>query len=393
MDSIGDFIKKFSAFWNESYLGIELGISVAVGTVLALSWLLRRKLPQILIWAIGKIFGSDHRPVLKDLLEAVRSPLEITVLVIGILSALKIAGLESLQGGPVHLILRSCVILIIFWTLVRMISPTLTHSMGSGSQTGQEAVLRDFAERALRILFVLLGMAAILEQWNINVIGLLGSLGLIGAAVALGAKEFFADILGGIVLIMDKMIERGDWIRTTDLEGTVERVGLRATRVRQFDKALVTVPNSMLVDRALINFTRMTNRRIYWKIGVEYRTSQEQMQTIVKEISDYVHGNEAFETNPNRVLTFVFLDSFGDSSINIMLYCFTKTTVWGEWLSAKQDLAYAVKEIVERNGAAFAFPSTSLYVESLPFGTPEAFPGTDPDSASLPPEASQPPAS
>ena len=119
----------------------------------------------------------------------------------------------------------------------------------------------------------------------------------------------------------------------------------------------------------------------------------EQMQTIVKEISEYVHGNEAFETNPNRVLTFVFLDSFGDSSINIMLYCFTKTTVWGEWLSAKQDLAYAVKEIVERNGAAFAFPSTSLYVESLPFGTPEAFPGTDPDSASLPPEASQPPAS
>ena len=390
MDSIDGFIKKFSAFWNESYLGVDLGVSIAVGTILAFSWLLRRKIPQILIWVVGKAFGSEHRPVLKDLLEAIRSPLEITVLVIGLLTALKVAGLESLQGGPVHLILRSCVILIIFWTLVRMISPTLSHSMGSGSQTGQEAVLREFAERALRILFVLLGMAAILEQWNINIIGLLGSLGLIGAAVALGAKEFFADILGGIVLIMDKMIERGDWIRTTDLEGTVERVGLRATRVRQFDKALVTVPNAMLVDRALINFTRMTNRRIYWKIGVEYRTSQEQMQNIVKEISEYVHENEAFETNPNRVLTFVFLDSFGDSSINIMLYCFTKTTVWGEWLSAKQDLAYTVKEIVERNGAAFAFPSTSLYVESLPFGTPEAFPGADPDSANLPPEASSP---
>ena len=195
-----------------------------------------------------------------------------------------------------------------------------------------------------------------------------------------------------LLAIMDKMIDRGDWIRTTDLEGTVERVGLRATRVRQFDKALVTVPNSMLVDRALINFTRMTNRRIYWKIGVEYRTSQEQLQAIIKEISDYVHGNEAFETDPNRVLTFVFLDSFGDSSINIMLYCFTKTTVWGEWLSAKQDLAYEIKKIVERNGAAFAFPSTSLYVESLPFGTPEAFPGTDSDPSSLPPQAGSDPA-
>ncbi|MEE3328866.1 MAG: hypothetical protein VX252_16120, partial [Myxococcota bacterium] len=82
-----------------------------------------------------------------------------------------------------------------------------------------------------------------------------------------------------------------------------------------------------------------------------------------------------------------FLDSFGDSSINIMLYCFTKTTVWGEWLSAKQDLAYAVKEIVERNGAGFAFPSTSLYVESLPLGTPEAFPSTNAEADGLPPEA------
>lgn len=387
MDSITAFVKKVSDFWNESYLGVDLGVSIAVGSILAFSWLLRRKIPQFLLWIIGRVFRADRRPILKDILEAIRSPLEITILVIGVLLALHVAGLESLQGGAVHLVLRSCVILIIFWTLVRMISPTLTHSLGEDSQTGQEAILREFVEKALRILFVILGMAAVLEQWNINVIGLLGSLGLIGAAVALGAKEFFADILGGIVLIMDKMIDRGDWIRTTDLEGTVQRVGLRATRVRQFDKALVTVPNSMLVDRALINFTRMTNRRIYWKIGLEYRTSQEQMQAIVKEISEYVHGNDAFETDPNRVLTFVFLDSFGDSSINIMLYCFTKTTVWGEWLSAKQDLAYAVKEIVERNGAGFAFPSTSLYVESLPLGTPEAFPSTNAEADGLPPEA------
>ena len=392
MDRIDTILKQLAEISGDSYLGVDIGISILVGATLAFSWLLRRIIPKFLIWIIGKIFGADRRPVLADLLDAVRSPLQTTVLVIGIMIALHIAGLESLKGGAAHLIIRSCVILIIFWTLVRMIGPTLTHSMGKDAKTGQEAILREFAEKALRILFVLLGMAAILEQWNINVIGLLGSIGLIGAAVALGAKEFFADILGGIVLIMDKMMDRGDWIRTPELEGTVERVGLRATRVRQFDKALVTVPNSMLVDRALINFTRMTNRRIYWKIGVEYGTSQEQLQNIVKEISEFVHGNDDFETDPNRVLTFVFVDSFGDSSINILLYCFTKTTIWGEWLDVKQDLAYAVKEIIERNGATFAFPSTSLYVESLPFGTPEALPGTAGDSeASSTPSQGEPP--
>ena len=107
----------------------------------------------------------------------------------------------------------------------------------------------------------------------------------------------------------------------------------------------------------------------------------------LKEISEYIHETENFETNPDRVLTFVFVDSFGDSSIDLMVYCFTKTTNWGEWLEVKQDLIYQVKEIVQRNGTGFAFPSTSLYVESLPFGTPEAFPG-EPSQASLSPSES-----
>ena len=84
--------------------------------------------------------------------------------------------------------------------------------------------------------------------------------------------------------------------------------------------------------------------------------------------------NPLFETDPKKTKTFVFLDSFGASSIDIMLYCFTKTTEWGEWLAAKEELAYKIKSIVEGHGAGFAFPSTSLYVETLPFGTPEAFP-------------------
>ena len=391
MDTLNAFAKQVARTWNESYLGLDISISVSVGAILAFTWLFRRKIPQLIVWLFGRVFHADRRPVLRDILEALRSPLEIAVLVVGTLLALYVAGLGTLKGGVFHLVLRSCVIVVIFWTLVRLVSPTLTHSLGRYTQTGQEAILREFAEKALRIIFVILGMSAILEQWNINVIGLLGSLGLIGAAVALGAKEFFADILGGIVLIMDRMINRGDWIQTPEVEGTVERVGLRATRIRQFNKALVTVPNSMLVDRALINYTRMTNRRIYWKIGVEYSTSQKQLRNIVKEISEYVHENEDFETDPKRVLTFVFVDSFGDSSISIMLYCFTKTTNWGEWLSVKQDLAYSVKEIVERNDATFAFPSTSLYVESLPFGTPEMFPGTVDEPDSPPPgEISEP---
>ena len=386
MKQLREFQTDFLSFWDLSYLGVDIGISVAIAFILAFAWLFRKKIPQLLLWLLKKAFRSERHPLVDETLDAARSPLEVTILAVSVLIAVRIAGLETLEGGFLHLFLRSIIIIIVFWTLVRMVNPMLTHSFGRFS-TGQEAVLREFAEKGLRILFVLLGLSAILEQWNINVVGLLGSLGLVGAAVALGAKEFFSDILGGIILILNRMVDRGDWIRTPDLEGTVEHVGLRSSNIRQFDKALVTVPNSMLVDRALINFTRMTNRRIYWKIGLEYRTTQDQLRAIVKEISEYIHETENFETNPDRVLTFVFVDSFGDSSIDIMVYCFTKTTNWGEWLEAKQDLIYQVKEIVQRNGTGFAFPSTSLYVESLPFGTPEAFPG-EPSQASLSPSES-----
>ena len=149
MDRINALMKQVSVFWNESYLGVDLGVSISVGSILAFSWLLRRKVPQLLLWIIGRIFGANRRPVLHDLLEAIRSPLEITMLVIGLLLALHVAGLDSLQGGSVHLVLRSCVILIVFWTLVRMVGPTLTHSLGEDSQTGQEAILREFVEKAL----------------------------------------------------------------------------------------------------------------------------------------------------------------------------------------------------------------------------------------------------
>ena len=156
------------------------------------------------------------------------------------------------------------------------------------------------------------------------------------------------------------------------VEGTVHSIGFRSTMVRQFDKAMVQVPNATLADTAVVNFAEMTHRRIYWKIGVLYDTSTTQLRQIRDGIESYIHTGEDFASSQD-VPTFVRIDSFNDSSIDIMIYCFTKTTNWGEWLAAKEALAYQVKEIVENAGSGFAFPSRTLYVESMPGGVPETF--------------------
>ncbi|MFW6413279.1 MAG: mechanosensitive ion channel family protein, partial [Oceanicaulis sp.] len=137
----------------------------------------------------------------------------------------------------------------------------------------------------------------------------------------------------------------------------------RSTLVRRFDKSPVYVPNSFLADNAVTNFTRMTHRRIKWAIGVEYKTTTEQLKYIRDHVLDYVMTHDEF-AKPPEVATFMRVDAFGPSSIDFLLYCFTKTTNWGEWLRLKEDLAFKVKEIVEEGaGTGFAFPSTTVYLD------------------------------
>jgi MscS family membrane protein len=241
-----------------------------------------------------------------------------------------------------------------------------------GSLSMHETI-KGFFLKVAKFVVVCLGIASVFQEWGFNVAAVLGSLGLVGMAVALGAQDFIKNMFAGLTIFLDRVFEKGNWIKTPDVEGTVEEIGFRATKVRQFDKALVTIPNSKLANEALINYSRMTNRRIHWMIGVEYRSTKDQVRNIIQAISDYIHACGDYETDPALTKTFIFLDSFGSSSIDIKLYCFTKTTVWGEWLEVKERLAYKIKEIVEGQQASFAFPSTSLYVETLAFGTPESF--------------------
>jgi MscS family membrane protein len=220
--------------------------------------------------------------------------------------------------------------------------------------------------KAIKVVFIFIAVATILEIWGIKIGPIIAGLGLIGVAVALGAQDLFKNLISGILIIAEKRFNIGDWIKVEGVvEGTVEAIGFRSTFVRRFDKAPVYVPNAKLSDNSLINFSSMSHRRIYWRIGVEYRTTIEMLREIRDNIENYILGSDTF-AHPPEVSTFVRIDRFSDSSIDIMVYCFTKTIVWGEWLEIKEALAYKIKEIVETAGTGFAFPSQSLYVEKMP---------------------------
>ena len=186
---------------------------------------------------------------------------------------------------------------------------------------------------------------------------------MFGVAVALGAQDLFKNLISGILVLVERRFQVGDWIYVEGVrEGTVESIGFRSTVVRRFDKSLATIPNFQFAEKAVINNSQITNRRINWVIGLEYRTTSKQLSDIKKEIEGYIKKSEHFITSDDTILS-VKIDQFAASSIDIKLICYTKTKHYLEWMKVKDILATEIKDIVEKNKASFAFPSTSVYVE------------------------------
>jgi len=373
-----DFWEIVKEVWREGYAGIDFSsLIIALGILLA-ALLIRGVFTKFVINRLIRFTERSESKIDDHLITALRGPIRFIPVVIGIYLALEIPGFggEEEFSATAGKIVRSLIVFNLFWAIYCAISP-LTFLLGKLEELFS-AEMVEFLVKIMKGLVVGLGAATVLQLWGIQVGPVIAGFGIVGVAVALGAQDLFKNLISGFLILAEKRFKAGDWVLVdTVVEGTVEKIGFRSTVIRRFDKAITIVPNAVFADRAVTNFSEMTYRRIYWKIGLEYSTTVEQLQQITEKIQDYLVGNEDF-AQPGEALTFVVTDSFNDSSIDIMIYCFTRTTVWGEWLDIKQDFAYAIKGIVEQAGTGFAFPSVSVYrgigaAEPDPFVPPSGY--------------------
>lgn len=347
--------------WVNGYMGVDFSKIFLALFVLLLALLVRRAFSKVAMNRLKSIVTRTSNKFDDELIGSLEGPIRFIPIVVGVYFAFEFAdlapdGKASVFAG--HLV-RSLVVFTLFWSMVRIVDP-LTFLVGHLEQLFSKEMV-SFLVRVFKGILIGLGAATILEIWGIQVGPIIAGFGLIGVAVALGAQDLFKNLIGGFLILAEKRCHVGDWVLIQGVvEGTVEKIGFRSTLIRRFDKAPTVVPNATFSDHPVTNFSEMTYRRIYWKIGVEYGTSVAQLQKITSEIKRYLLENENFVA-PSDASLFVVTDSFNDSSIDIMIYCFTKTKVWGEWLDIKQELAYKIKQIVEDAGTGFAFPSISLY--------------------------------
>ena len=358
---MNDFLEIFLSVWNQGVFGVNLN-NVLIGIIILFIFFIFRSLfSKIVINRLKSLAKRSKTKIDDEVLEAFDGPLRFVPIVIGVYISTQYIDLnQTLESFTINLN-RSLITIQIFWFLYKLIDPLsfLIHKLGDVLTND----LIDWGVRILKFIIFVIGAAAVLEVWGIKVGPILAGLGLLSVAVALGAQDLFKNLISGILILLEKRFQNGDWIKVENVvEGTVEKIGFRSTLVRRFDSSPVMVPNFNFAENAVTNFSNMQNRRIYWTIGLEYKTTHEQLKNIRNEIESYIMNSGSFVKSSEQPL-FVRIEKFSDSSIDLLIYCFVTTKVWGEWLSIKEELALEVKDIVENNKAGFAFPSQSIYIE------------------------------
>ncbi|KUO60453.1 MAG: mechanosensitive ion channel protein [Gracilibacter sp. BRH_c7a] len=290
---------------------------------------------------------------------AYEKPLRFLFVVIGIFVALLYLPLHDYY---IVKSFRTIVIILIGWGLYNLASirSNIFSTMTERLNIEVDEILLPFVSKLIRFSIVIVTISIIAGEWEYNVGGFLAGLGLGGLAFALAAKDSLSNFFGGIVIITEKPFSIGDWIKTPSVEGVVEDISFRSTRVRTFAQALVTVPNATLANEAIINWTKMGKRQISFNLGVMYSTPKEKIKTCVERIDRMLREHEEID----QELIMVRFNEFNDSSLDLFLYFFTKTTSWVEYLQVKEDINLKIMDILEQENVSVAFPSRTIYMEN-----------------------------
>lgn len=334
-------------------------IFVVVFLTLVLAFVLGRVLRRLQ----ARLEQTDN-PWDHALIAAMRKPVSVLVWIVGIAFAIQIIEKETQAAifGAVEPIRDVGIIAVIAWFLVRFIRVAEDNLIAVGEAGGKEVdrTTVDAIAKLLRLSVLITAVLVTLQTLGFSVSGVLAFGGIGGIAVGFAAKDLLANFFGGLMVYLDRPFAVGDWIRSPDrdIEGTVEAIGWRQTRIRTFDSRPLYIPNSTFTSIAVENPSRMENRRIYETIGVRYDDATK-VGAIVKDVTEMLTTHPEIQSDRTLMVNFT---TCGASSLDFFIYCFTRTAAWAEFHRVKQDVLLQVLDIVDRHGAQVAFPTSTIHI-------------------------------
>jgi len=352
--------------WLSDLMRVEVGdnstrqIVASFGILLAA--LVLRK--AVLVFAFASLRKVARRTSWKyddKLIQMLESPISTLVLVVGFFLAITTL---TLPVGVDLFVLRAfqaATLTVVFWAFLRFVE-LISDVMAETAREKEMAIYHfiPLLKKAARVFLVIIGVILVIQNLGYSVGSLLTGLGIGGLAVALAAQESLGNFFGSVSIAADRPFKVGDWIQVGDkVDGDVEEVGLRSTRVRTWAKSQLTIPNKVLANEIIENWSRMPKRRVKQVVGVSYETSPEDMEGLVDDIRQLLRE----DPDVHQEFILVNFTDFGSSSLDILVYYFTVSTRWLEHMDVRQRINLKIMRAVKARGLSVAFPTRTLYFE------------------------------
>ena len=322
---------------------------------------------RLLAFLLTKLLEPLTRRTANDLddqlLACVRKPLELLFLIVGLFVAVQILQLPTeptdVRAGA-FAVLRALIAVAGGWALFNMagVFGQYLEALSAKTENDLDDHLVPFVRKSLRVLIVILAGIMVIQNLGYSTSGLLASLGIGGMALAFASKDALANVFGSLMIIFDRPFKVGDAVTAGDMEGVVEEVGFRSTKIRTFNKSVISVPNNIIANMPINNITQSNMRRIRMTIGVTYDSTPAQLRELTGRIRTLLSEHPALAPDAVQVN---FTD-FGASSLDILIQCFTITPNWNEYMEVREDVCLKIMESLEELGLQFAFPSRTVYL-------------------------------
>ncbi len=336
-------------------LGIAL-LGVVVGFALA-------RVVQVIL---TKLIARTPKATLRfGALEALLAPAVWAFRLGGIWGALSSLPLDRVQAVDlqrfVNNLYQASTIGLATWLGVRLVSniAALWARRASSTEGTFDDQLVPIVRSAARVFLIITGAVMILQNLGYSVSSLLAGLGIGGAAVAFASKDTIANVFGSLVIFIDRPFQVGDWVEIGDVEGTVETVQIRSTEIRTFANSLVTLPNAQMATTAINNWSRMRKRRLKIDLRLSPSTPADKVDAVVAGVRKIIDDDERFDST----FALVNFNNVSEWSLDILVYCFTSSTVWAQYMQTRQEFLLAVMRLLEKEGVPLALPARVVHTE------------------------------
>ena len=335
--------------------------AIAIGIFL-LFLLLRKVFAKYVFNLLLRFSKKVKTTLLTSIFTAFEKPVQWVFIVIGLYAAVRYSSILDHTNALFLDLIRSGIVIFISWGLYNLTATTshVFDKVNNRYSLEIDKILIPFISRILRVVIVLIAITVIAQEFGYNISSFVAGLGIGGLAISLAAKDALANLFGGFVIITEKPFTIGDWIMTPVVEGTVEEITFRSTRIRTFADAVVTVPNATLSNDTITNWSKMGKRQITFNLKVTFDTSKASLENVVKDIKQVLVNHPG--VHPETIFT--TFNEYQENGYGIFLYFFTNTTVWGEFLAVKEEINFEIISILEKNDVVLAVPSRRLSVDN-----------------------------